>query len=102
IKSWPRLASVGGLSEIGGLPGGYYTIVKYADLVAYARSRYVTIVPEIDMPGHINSALVAYPDLRCNREAPEPFLRIGGSSNTLCVDRDSTYTFVHDVVSEIA
>jgi len=102
IKSWPRLASVGGLSEIGGLPGGYYTQEQYADLVAYARSRYVTIVPEIDMPGHINSALVAYPDLRCNREAPEPFLRIGGSSNTLCVDRDSTYTFVHDVVSEIA
>jgi len=54
------------------------------------------------MPGHINAALVAYPDLRCNHTAPEPFTRIGGASNTLCVTNDSIYQFVGDVVREIA
>ena len=102
IKSWPNLTAVGGRSEIGGLPAGYYTQDQYADIVAYARSRYITIVPEIDMPGHINAALVAYPDLRCNRTAPEPFLRVGGPPNTLCTSRDSVYQFVGDVVREIA
>jgi hexosaminidase len=102
IKSWPNLTASGGSTEIGGGAGGFYTQQEYADIVAYARSRYITVVPEIDMPGHSNAALVAYPDLRCNRTAPEPFTRIGGPPNTLCVDRDSTYQFVGDVVREIA
>ena len=102
IKSWPKLATVGGATEIGGGHGGYFTQAQYADIVAYARSRYVTVVPEIDMPGHITAALVAYPDLRCDRIAPEPFTIIGGPRNTLCTSRDSVYTFVSDVVGEIA
>jgi hexosaminidase len=102
INSWPNLTAVGGQTAIGGVRGGFYTQAQYADLVAYARSRYITIVPEIDMPGHSNAALVSYPDLRCNRTAPEPFTRIGGPPNTLCVTRDSIYTFVGDVVREIA
>jgi hexosaminidase len=101
IKSWPRLTEVGGQTAIGGVRGGFYTQAQYADLVAYAKSRYITIVPEIDMPGHSNAALVSYPDLRCNRTAPEPFTRIGGPPNTLCVTRDSIYNFVADVVREI-
>jgi hexosaminidase len=70
--------------------------------VAYAASRYVVVVPEIDMPGHITAALTAYPSLRCNGVAPAPFTAIGGPPNTLCVDKDSTYQFVNDVVREIA
>jgi len=69
--------------------------------VAYARSRYITVVPEIDMPGHINAALASYPALRCDRTRPEPFTRVGGPPNTLCTTRDSVYTFVGDVVREI-
>jgi hexosaminidase len=102
IKSWPNLTAVGGETEVGGGHGGFYTQAQYADIVAYAKSRYITVVPEIDMPGHINAALVSYPDLRCNRTAPEPFTRIGGPPNTLCVTRDSVYGFVGDVVREIA
>src|SRR5262245_10894682 len=101
IKSWPRLAEVGGQTAIGGAPAGYYTQEQYADLVAYAKARYITIVPEIDMPGHITAALTAYPDLGCDRIAPEPFMKVGGPPNTLCVSRDSVYTFVNDVVREI-
>ncbi|HVX38692.1 MAG TPA: family 20 glycosylhydrolase [Gemmatimonadaceae bacterium] len=101
IKGWPNLTAIGGQTAIGGAPGGFYTQAEYADLVAYARARYITIVPEIDMPGHINAALVSYPDLGCDRVAPPPFTRVGGSSHTLCVTRDSVYTFVSDVVHEI-
>ncbi|HEY4218661.1 MAG TPA: family 20 glycosylhydrolase [Gemmatimonadaceae bacterium] len=102
IKSWPRLTEIGGQTAIGGARGGFYTQAEYADLVAYARARYITIVPEIDMPGHSNAALVSYPDLSCNRVAPPPFMAVGGPPNSLCVDRDSIYTFVSNVVHEIA
>jgi hexosaminidase len=102
IKSWPNLTTVGGASEVGGGTGGFYTQAEYADIVAYARTRYVTVVPEIDMPGHSNAALVSYPDLRCERVAPPPFTSIGGPPNNLCTDRDSVYTFVSDVVREIS
>lgn len=101
INSWPKLTEVGGQTQIGGGKGGFYTQAEYADIVAYARSRYITIVPEIDMPGHSNAALVSYPALRCNRTAPEPFTIVGGPPNTLCTTRDSTYQFVSDVVREI-
>ena len=101
IKSWPKLTTVGGPMAIGGARGGFYTQEQYADIVAYAKSRYVTVVPEIELPGHITAALVAYPDLRCDRVTPEPFLRLGGPPNSLCVTRDSVYTFVRDVVGEI-
>jgi hexosaminidase len=102
IKSWPRLTEIAGPTAIGGVPGGFYTQQEYADIVAYARSRYITIVPEIDMPGHMNAALVAYPDLTCDRVAPPPFTRVGGPPNSLCVTRDSVYTFIGDVVREIS
>jgi hexosaminidase len=101
IKSWPNLTIVGSTTAVGGAPGGFYTQAEYADLVAYARSHYITIVPEIDMPGHINAALVSYPELRCNRVQPAPFTIVGGPPNTLCVERDSVYTFVAAVVGEI-
>jgi hexosaminidase len=101
IKSWPRLTEVAGQTAIGGARAGYYTQEQYADLVAYAKARYITVVPEIEMPGHITAALTAYPDLRCDRIAPEPFMKVGGPPNTLCVSRDSVYAFVNDVVREI-
>jgi hexosaminidase len=102
IKSWPNLTAVGGQMAIGGAPAGFYTQEQYADLVAYAKSRYITIVPEIDMPGHSEAALVSYPELSCGTTAPEPFTKVGGSRNTLCVTRDSVYKFVGDVVREIS
>jgi hexosaminidase len=102
IKSWPNLTAIGGQTQIGGGKGGFFTQAEYADIVAYARSRYITVVPEIDMPGHSNAALVSYPDLRCNRQAPPPFTVVGGPPNTLCVTRDSVYGFIGDVIREIA
>src|SRR5262249_23152004 len=51
INAWPDLANIGGKTEVGGGTGGFYTQAQYSDLVAYATSRYITIIPEIDMPG---------------------------------------------------
>lgn len=102
IKSWPKLTEIGGETAIGGARGGFYSQAEYADLVAYAKSRFITVVPEIDMPGHSNAALLAYPDLKCDRTAPPPFTRVGGPPNSLCVTRDSVFGFVADVVREIS
>jgi len=102
IKSWPKLTEVSGPTAIGGARGGFYTQAEYADIVAYAKSRYITVVPEIDMPGHFNAGLMAYPDLKCDRTAPPPFTRVGGPPNSLCVTRDSVFGFISDVVREIS
>ena len=71
IKSWPQLALHGGSTQVGGGNGGYYTQEQYSDLVKYAADRYITIIPEIDMPGHINAALSSYPELNMNNKVTE-------------------------------
>ncbi|MGZ8376218.1 MAG: beta-N-acetylhexosaminidase [Gemmatirosa sp.] len=111
IDSWPKLATVGGSTEVGGGAGGYYTKADYAEIVRYAQERYITVVPEIDMPGHTNAAIAAYPELGCSRPTPgldggtQPAglytgIRVGWS--TVCHDREVTYRFVDDVVRELA
>jgi hexosaminidase len=102
INSWPNLATYGGSTEVGGGPGGYYTQADYSAIVAYAASRYITVVPEIDMPGHTNAALASYAELNCDGKAPRLYTgtRVGFSS--LCVPLELTYTFIDQVIGEIA
>ena len=102
VKSWPNLAAHGGSTQVGGGAGGYYTQREYADLVAYAADRFVTIVPEIDVPGHTNAALASYPELNCNGVAPALYTGTEVGFSALCVDKDVTYTFIDDVVRELA
>jgi len=102
IAKWPDLTIKGGLSEVGGTPGGFYTKAQYADINAYASERFITIVPEIDMPGHTNAALSAYAHLNCNNQAPPPFTGTEVGFSAVCVEKDSTYEFIDDVVREIA
>ncbi|HEX2078106.1 MAG TPA: beta-N-acetylhexosaminidase [Longimicrobium sp.] len=102
ITSRPRLAQVGGSTQVGGGPGGFYTQAEYAEIVRYAQERYITVVPEIDMPGHTNAALTAYPELSCGRRPPEPYTGIEVGFSALCVDREDTYAFVDDVIRELA
>jgi len=101
IDSWPRLATVGGSTAVNRDPGGYYTKAEFSDIVNYAAARFVTIVPEIDMPGHTNAALASYAELNCDGNAPPLYTgtRVGFSS--LCVSLPLTYTFVDDVVREL-
>ncbi|MFG3604452.1 beta-N-acetylhexosaminidase [Micromonospora chersina] len=102
VNSWPNLAVYGGSTQVGGGTGGYYTQDEYRQIVAYAAARYVTIIPEIDMPGHTNAALASYADLNCDGVAPKLYTgtRVGFSS--LCVSKELTYTFLDQVLGEIA
>lgn len=112
IASWPLLTKVGGSTEVGGASGGFYTKADYTDLVRYAAARHIMIVPEIDMPGHTNAAIAAYPALGCSRPTPSIFgngtqaagvytgIRVGWSA--LCPGKAITWRFVDDVVRELA
>jgi len=102
IGSRPNLTEHGGSTQVGGGRGGYYTKAQYADIVAYAASRFITIVPEIDMPGHTNAALASIAELNCDGVAPPLYTGIKVGFSTLCVTKEETYVFVDDVVREIA
>jgi hexosaminidase len=102
VKSWPNLTAVGGRTEVGGTVGGFYTQEQYQDLVAYARERFVEIVPEVDMPGHTNAALASYAELNCDGVAPPPYTDIKVGFSCLCVANELTYSFIDDVIREIA
>ena len=102
IGSRPNLTEHGGSTQVGGGRGGYYTKAQYADIVAYAASRFITIVPEIDMPGHTNAALASIPELNCDGVAPPLYTGIKVGFSTLCVTKEETYVFVDDIVREIA
>jgi hexosaminidase len=102
IKSWPRLATYGGSTEVGGGPGGYYTQRDYRELVEYAAERYITLVPEIDTPGHTNAALASYAELNCDGVAPPLYTGIEVGFSSLCIDKEITYEFLDDVVRELA
>ncbi|MGR6321486.1 beta-N-acetylhexosaminidase [Micromonospora soli] len=102
VDSWPRLAEVGGATEVGGGPGGCYTKADYRRIVAYADRRHVTVVPEIDLPGHTNAALVAYPELAPGKIAPPPYTGTDVGFSYVDPADERTYDFVADVVGEVA
>lgn len=102
IKSWPNLAEHGGSTQVGGGQGGYYTQEQYKEIVRFAKDHFVTIVPEIDMPGHTNAALASYAELNCNGKATELYTGTKVGFSTLCTKKDVTYKFVDDVVREIS
>jgi hexosaminidase len=102
IDSWPRLATYGGSTATAGAPGGYYTKQQYADLVEYARQRNITIVPEVDMPGHTTAALASYAELNCSGKAPPLYTGWDTGFSSLCLAKPVTTQFVDDVVRELA
>jgi len=102
IKSWPKLTEIGGSTQVGGGEGGFYTQEDYTKIVNYAAERHITIVPEIDMPGHTNAALASYAELNCDGKATELYTGIEVGFSTLCTDKEITYEFVDDVVREIS
>jgi hexosaminidase len=102
INSWPRLATYGGGTEVGGGPGGYYSKDDYREIVRYAGERELTVVPEIDMPGHTNAALASYAKLNCDGVAPPRYTGTDVGFSSLCVPLGVTYDFIDDVVREVA
>ncbi|MGO4776144.1 beta-N-acetylhexosaminidase, partial [Lysobacter sp. 2RAB21] len=115
IKQYPRLTEVGGCRVLAGANGrgadgkpqqycGYYTQEQIRDVVAYAAARHITVVPEIEMPGHAQAAIAAYPKLGVNdvvRKAPRVSPDWGVHTYLFGVD-DSTFTFLENVLDEVA
>ncbi|MEV4831200.1 beta-N-acetylhexosaminidase [Micromonospora sp. NPDC049257] len=102
VDSWPRLTTVGGRTEVGGGPGGWYTAADYRRIVGYAARRHVTVVPEVDLPGHTNAALVAYPELAPDKVAPPPYTGTEVGFSYVDPTDERTYDFVADVLGEVA
>lgn len=102
IDSWPKLTTVGGQFEVDGTPGGYFSKADYIEIIEYAASRGITIVPEIDMPGHTNAALSAYAELNLDGQARDPYTGTKVGFSTLDANKQITYQFVEDLVREIA
>jgi hexosaminidase len=102
IDSWPRLATYGGSTEVGGGPGGYYTKADYSEIVRYAAAHHITVVPEIDTPGHTNAALASYAELNCDGNAPPLYTGIEVGFSSLCTSKEVTYRFLDDVIRELA
>jgi hexosaminidase len=104
IKKYPLLTEKGAwrTEKDGKKYGGYYTQADIKEIVAYAAERYITIVPEIEMPGHSTAAVVAYPWLCCN---PNPATQVPvtwGIKKDIYCPTDSTFGFLNDVLDEVS
>ncbi len=120
IKKYPRLTSIGAWrADRRGIPmtiakptaigepatyGGFYTQAEIRDVVAYAAKRYITIIPEIEIPGHCDAALVAYPEYS-DLDNPVPLLRPcgypGDLTHNLCLGYEPSFRFVEDILTEV-
>jgi hexosaminidase len=115
IKKYPKLTEISAWRNTGPGPlrsrddppqtdeiyGGYYTQDDIRDIVAYAKSRYVIVVPEIEMPGHSSSALVAYPELSCTGGPFKVQNTMGISDDVYCPGNEKTFEFLEDVLTEV-
>ncbi|RZK94571.1 MAG: beta-N-acetylhexosaminidase, partial [Hymenobacter sp.] len=115
IKKYPKLTSVGGYREgtlIGHygakVPeydnvryGGFYTQEQVKEVVKYAQDRYITVVPEIEMPGHALAALAAYPELSCTGGPFKVGQTWGVFDDIFCAGNEQTFSFLQDVLTEV-
>ena len=112
IKKYPKLTEVGAWrngtcigkdfdSNDGIRYGGFYTQDQMREIVAYAAERNVTVIPEMDLPGHMVAALAAYPELGCTGGPYEVWTRWGVAEDVLCVGKEETFTFLEDVLTEM-
>lgn len=102
IKSWPNLTNIGSKSSVNNEKPGYYTQKQYTELVKYAARQHITIVPEIDMPGHTNAALASYAELNENNEATALYTGTEVGFSSLAIHKKITYKFIDDVIREVA
>ena len=115
IKKYPKLTEVGAFRKetvVGhagkkpevydGKPyGGFYSQDEVRQIVAYAKSRFITIIPEIEMPGHSLSALAAYPELACTKGPFEVGKTWGVVKDVYCAGKEETFKFLEDVLTEV-
>ena len=112
IKKYPKLTELGSerketvigknTGEYDGKPhGGFYTQDEIKEIVAYAQERYITVIPEIDLPGHMLAALKGYPEYGCTGGPYEVATTWGVFDEVLCAGNEETYTFLEDILTEV-
>lgn len=112
IKKYPELTTIGSkrketvighnTGEYDGKPyEGFYTQDEIRDVIAYAQERFITIIPEIDLPGHQQAALAAYPDLGCTGGPYEVWTQWGISDDVICAGNEKSMQFLEDVLAEV-
>ena len=112
VKKYPRLTEIAAWrngtcigkdwsTNDGIRYGGFYTQEQMREAVAYAAERGITVIPEIDLPGHMVAALAAYPELGCTGGPYEVWTRWGVASDILCAGNDQVFTFLEDVLTEL-
>jgi hexosaminidase len=115
IKKYPKLTQVGAFRKetlvgrgdkqpyvFDGKPyGGFYTQDEIRDIVAYAKSKFVTIIPEIEMPGHALAALASYPELSCTGGPFDVYTQWGVVDDVYCAGKEETFNFLQDVLTEV-
>jgi hexosaminidase len=115
IKKYPKLAEISAYRDEtlighyrdkphrydGTRYGGYYTQSDIKEIVSYATKRYVTVVPEIEMPGHSGAAIAAYPELACIEGEYKVKTSWGVFEDVYCAGKDSTFEFLENVLSEV-
>ncbi len=102
IKRYPRLTEVGAWrTQNGKRYGGFYTQEEVRDIVAYAQSRYVTVVPEIEMPGHSVAALAAYPEYSCTGKPIAVENHWGIFNDVFCPGKELTFEFLQNILDEV-
>jgi hexosaminidase len=102
IPAWPELTEVGARSATYGDAGGHYTLDDYAAIVRHAAAHFVTIVPEIDLPGHTHAALSSVPALNVDGVAPPPYHGVDVGFSSLRLDVPLTTQFLDDVIGTVA
>lgn len=102
LPSRPELVRRSSAHSVGGDPGGYYSAADWDEILAYARARAVRVVPELDVPGHVNAALHAYGELNPDGEPADEYLGIDVGFSRLHDDLPATHAFLADVFGDLA
>lgn len=103
IKKYPKLTSIGSIRKEGdgSYYGGFYTQEQIKDIVSYAAKRYITVIPEVDLPGHMMAAISAYPELSCKGEQWSLRTVWGVEDIVMCPGKELMFNFLDDVFKEM-
>jgi hexosaminidase len=103
IDKYPKLTEIGAyrIQEDGAVYGGFYTKEQVKEIVAYATERHITVIPEIELPGHSQAALDAYPELSCTGNAIEVANKWGVFKDIYCAGNEQTFIFLENVLTEV-
>lgn len=104
IKKYPKLTEIGAkrIEGEGTEYGGFYTQEEIKEVVQYAADRFITVIPELELPGHEMAAIAAYPELSCKGEQGTPRIIWGVEDIVMCAGKEESFKFLEDVIDEMA